>query len=350
MMESNSTDHLKNAIAALDLALVGSLIREAGRVSLPDANGVTPLAHAIATGRLEIVRLLVEAGADVNQLSQPASVVPELNGPALPLLIASAQRHRDITEYLTPLTSPPLRKVAVKQFRSIKRKWNKTLLRDPRVKAFLMAARTGNAASVSSLLAEKVDIRAGDEYGNTAVAYAALGGHVEVVRLLLSAGADPDGELDAESTALMVASNPAIAELLIQAGANPNKLIDGSTPLSSAAHRNLQDVAALLLAAGANPNVLTEPHGCALSTAIAKGHLDVARILIEFGASVNFRPKKGWPPLMHAASNGREAIVSMLIAAGADVHFRDHDGDSVIMTAQGHPRICDLLRQAGAEG
>lgn len=231
----------------------------------------------------------------------------------------------------------------------LKKKWNKRLLRDPRVKALLVAAETGDVASVSSLLVDQVDFRAGDEWGNTALAKATLGGHVEVVRLLLEAGADPDGELDAECTPLMVTSKAAIAELLIRAGADPNSLIDGCTPLNAAAQRNSIEVAATLLAAGAKPDVLTEPHGCALSTAIAKGHLDFGRLLIESGASVNLHPKKGWPPLMYAALNGREAAISMLIAAGADVHFRDNDGDSPLTVAKDQPPICELLRQAGAE-
>jgi ankyrin repeat protein len=213
----------------------------------------------------------------------------------------------------------------------------------------LDAAEAGDAAAVSKLIAEKVDLRAGDEWGNTALAKATVPGHVEVIRLLLEASADPDGELDAECTPLMVTSNAAIAEMLIRAGADPNCLIDGFTPLSCAAQRNSHEVAAVLLAAGARPDVPTEVHGCALSTAIAKGHLDLGRLIIESGASVNLHPKNGWPPLMHAVSNGHESIVSTLIAAGADVHFRDHDGDSVLTMAKDHPRIVELLRQAGAE-
>src|SRR5262249_11485522 len=154
-------------------------------------------------------------------------------------------RHRDISHHLAPLTRPRLRRDAVKQFRAIKRKWNKRLLRDPRVKALMVAAETGDAASVSSLLADKVDFRAAAVWGHTALAKATLGGHVEVVRVLLAAGADPDGELDAECTPLMVTSKAAIAELLIRAGADPNRLIDGCTPLNAAAQRNLREVAAM---------------------------------------------------------------------------------------------------------
>jgi ankyrin repeat protein len=349
-MRTDLSDKLKKAIAAVDFAVVGTLIRGGVDVNQADNSGVTVLAHAITTGRLDIVRLLIEAGANVNQLSPPATVVAELGEPTLPVVIAAVQRHRDIADYLVPLTRPRLRKDAVKQFRAIKRKWNKRLLRDPRVKALMVAAETGDTASVSLLLADKVDFRAGDEWGNTALAKATLGGHIEVVRLLLEAGADPDGELDAESTPLMVTSKAAIAELLIRAGADPNRFIDGCTPLNAAVQRNSHEVAAALLAAGAKPDVPTEPHGCALSTAIAKGHLDLGRLLIESGALVNLHPKNGWPPLMHAAANGREAIISKLIAAGADVHFRDADGDSPLTVATDHARICELLRQAGADG
>jgi ankyrin repeat protein len=340
---------MTKAIAAGNLAVVGTLIQEGADVNKEDGSGVTALANAVATGRLDVVKFLIDAGADVNQPSRAATDVPELTEPTLPLMIAAVQRHCNISNYLAPLTRPRLRRDAVKQFRIIKKKWNKKLLRDPSVKALLVAAENGDATSVLSLLAEKVDFRGGDEWGNTALAKATLSGHVEVVRLLLQAGADPDGELDAECTPLMVASKAAIAELLIGAGADPNRLIDGSTPLSAAAHRNSLEVAAVLLAAGAKPDVLTEPHGCALSTAVAKRYLDLCRLLIEAGASVNLHSKKGWPPLMYAASSGWEAIVSMLLAAGADVHFRDDDSDSPLTVAKDHPRIVELLWHAGAK-
>jgi ankyrin repeat protein len=348
-MPTDPFDKLIKAIAAADLAAVATLIRSGADVNRADHSGVTVLAHAIATSRLDIVRHLIDAGADVNEPSRPATDVPELAEPALPLVIAAVQRRCDISSYLAPLTRPKLRKDGVKQFRRIKRRWNKKLLRDPRVTALMAAARTGDTASVAMLLANKVDFRAGDEYGNTALAYAALDGHVEVVQLLLQAGADPDAELDATCTPLMAVSNAAVAKLLIGAGADPNRLIEGSTPLSGAAQRNSLEVAAVLLAAGAKPDALTIVHGCALSTAVAKGHLELSRLLIESGASVNFRPKGGWPPLMYAASCGREAIISTLVAAGADIHFRDHDGDTPLTVAKDHPRIVELLQQAGAK-
>jgi ankyrin repeat protein len=347
-MRTDPPDQLKKAIAAVDLAAVGTLIREGADVNSADESGVTALAQALATGRLDVVRLLTIAGADVNQASRPATDVADLTEPTLPLVIAAVQRRRDISNYLAPLTRPKLRRDAVKQFRAIKKKWNKKLIRDPRVKALMVATETGDAAAVSSLLADKVDFRAGDEWGNTPLAKATLGGHVEAVRLLLEAGADPDGELDAECTPLMVASKAAIAELLIRSGADPNKLIDGCTPLNAAVHRNSLEVAVVLLAGGAKPDVLTEPHGCALSTAIAKGYLDLAQLLIDSSASVNLHSKKGWPPLMYAASYDREAIISKLVAEGADVHFRDDDGDTPLTVAKDYPRIVELLRQAGA--
>lgn len=343
------TDQLERAIEAGDLAVVGTLIGEGADVNTPNEIGVTPLATAVASGRLDVVRFLIDAGADVNQPSQPAGDVPELSELTLPLVIAAVHRRSDISTYLASLTRAKLRRDAVKQFRAIKKQWNKKLLRDPRVKALMVAAETGDAASVAALVADKVDLRAGDVWGNTALAKATLGDHIEVVRLLLQAGADPDGELDAECTPLMVAPSAAIAKLLISAGADTNRLVDGCTPLSTAAHRNSYEVAAALLAAGAKPDVRTEPHGCALSTAVAKGHLDLCRLLIEFGASVNLCPKKGWPPLMYAASSGQDAIVSMLLAAGGDVHFQDDDGDSPLTVAKDHPAIFERLKQAGAD-
>ena len=102
---------------------------------------------------------------------------------------------------------------------------------------------------VAEAIAAGVDLRVGDDWGTDALSKATLGGHAEVVRLLLDAGAHPDGEPGAGNSALMTAPTAAIAEALIKAGADPNRVIDGLTPLNTTAVWNRAEVASVLLAA-----------------------------------------------------------------------------------------------------
>lgn len=74
-----------------------SKIRELIESGECDVNEEDPLLAAVNTGNLEVVKLLVEAGADVNQLD------PEDSETAL--FRAKYRNFLDIAEYLEPLTS-----------------------------------------------------------------------------------------------------------------------------------------------------------------------------------------------------------------------------------------------------
>ena len=84
--------------------------------------------------------------------------------------------------------------------------------------------------------------------------WAASKGHVEVVQLLLSAGADKDK-----------AAN------------------DGWTPLIEAANEGHVETVRLLLAAGANKNMVTSDGNTALSRATSEGHQEIVQLLQPAG-------------------------------------------------------------------
>ena len=70
------------------------------------------------------------------------------------------------------------------------------------------------------------DINARDNYGWTALIYAAINGYTEIARLLLSAGADVNIKANDGNTALMEAKNynhPEIVKLLKQNAKNKAK-------------------------------------------------------------------------------------------------------------------------------
>ena len=56
----------------------------------------------------------------------------------------------------------------------------------------MFVAREGNLATCKQLIEEGCDVNQRDDYGATALIYSVLSNNVEVVRLLLSMGADPD--------------------------------------------------------------------------------------------------------------------------------------------------------------
>jgi len=102
-----------------------------------------------------------------------------------------------------------------------------------------------------------VDVRAKTKFDNTPLQAGALTGQVEAIRRLIAHGADVRVKQAEGATALHEAAalgSEPLATLLLDAGAGINvKAKDGSTPLDIAMKRNRTEVAALLRRRGAKP-------------------------------------------------------------------------------------------------
>ncbi len=125
---------------------------------------------------------------------------------------------------------------------------------------------------------------------------------------------------------------------------------DGFTALHLAAFFGRLEVARLLLARGADPNAWATGglHVRPLHSAVAGGHEALAALLVDAGADVNAAQDGGYTPLMGAAQNGLAATVALLLAQGADPRAYDQD----ILTAAdlaeraGHPKVAATIRTA----
>jgi uncharacterized protein len=122
------------------------------------------------------------------------------------------------------------------------------------------AARRKDASRVRQLLAEGLHPDARIHSGfMTALQWAASADAVEVIPLLLAAGADVDGTDRAGFTPLRFAAHdgrPAALTLLIDAGANVNATaLDGNTALHRASANGHLAAIAVLLAAGARTDI-----------------------------------------------------------------------------------------------
>lgn len=146
-------------------------------------------------------------------------------------------------------------------------------------------------------------------------------GKQELVKLLLSAGADPDARGFKGNAALheyAASGNEEMAGLVLAAGADPNLANDaGETPLWLAACLGKENVARMLLSAGADPNV-RKGGTLLLSKASRLGLAQMVALLAASGASLeerNGKLRKGKTSMQVATGVGG-AVCSAAESAG----------------------------------
>jgi ankyrin repeat protein len=275
------------------LDIMSSLIAAGIDLNFPLEEADTILMKAAGRGELDFVKLLVEAGADVdrtNQLGESA------------LLFSAITGWQEVYEYLAPLTSPELRAEAEKELPAglLRRSRNNDKLAD----GFISAAARGELDAVIAAIKKGVNINAISAEGNTALIVASAWGHISVVTTLIEAGADLNlGTENYGTTPLMKSVNK----------------------IATAKYfRGIEDESRLL---------------------------EVAHLLVRVGANVNARTQSGWNALMEAANAGSIEAVKLLIQAGADVNAKTDQGETALSRAQkvGHQVIVQLLRNVGAK-
>jgi ankyrin repeat protein len=104
-----------------------------------------------------------------------------------------------------------------------------------------------------------------------------------------------------------------IVKLLLNHGANPNIAdSENDTPLMAACHHGNIEIVSMLLAAGADVNAAETRYGYTpLASAVQKGHIGIVRILLDKGADPSIRLNNGFTPRDLAGARGYTEIVGL---------------------------------------
>jgi ankyrin repeat protein len=321
-----------NASAAGDLDRVKALVSRRPELVRCEYNYTPPIHFAVREGHLDVVRYLLDQGADLNYRTYPFQDTL--------VTMARDREHHEIAKLLLDILS---RRFPIKEG----------------IGNFLDAAGRGDLSQVRSELHRDSGLaRASDDTGETALHRAAEGGYLDVMLALLEAGADPDAVRadglrpincalrQRNRTAL---SAGALAGALLARGAEYNIYLAAvfgdheyvrealarepslanfedtshSRPLSAAARRNDLEMVQMLLDHGANPSLpeAGAPLGQSLWIAVYQKQTEMTRLLLQHGANPNTAPESSGSALLHARNDPE--LTRLLVEHGAE----DKSGD-----------------------
>lgn len=168
---------------------------------------------------------------------------------------------------------------------------------------------------------------------------AAYHGKTHIAQWLLDKGVDVD-ELGGDGRNALAAAADGKAgvemiRLLLDYGADPNAGRAGPKALHLAVWHQTPEVVKLLLDCGADPNALDNQRSALLLAAMMGAERDVAELL-SAGADINAQDEQGKTPVYYACANGRQEAFMLLYVAGADMDIPDNNGQTARDVAHGN--------------
>jgi uncharacterized protein len=302
-----------------------------GRQAPNDGGGLTPLIYAARANDLDTVKVLLAAGADVNQTS---------NYGWSPLLVATQNRYYKLGAYLLENGADP----------NLENKGGWVPL--------YLATDNRNIENGD------YPVRRGDM------------DHLDFIKLLLDKGANVNARMKDSTETRTVFTNQWLDE-------------NGATAFLRASQSGDVELMKLLLSKGADPKINTVLNVSPLHVAAGigwvegityewspKATFEAVKMLIDLGLDVNLQADTGRTAMHGAAHKGRSDVVQVLFDHGARVDVRDYGNtdnrggklavhtwqpvdyaDGLVrvgvQSAIGHPETGELLRklmkQAGFE-
>lgn len=167
------------------------------------------------------------------------------------------------------------------------------------------------------------DLETRDGNGRTPLILAATHDRVDVARLLVALGANPDSQDAQQDSAWLVTG------------------VTGSVAMLEA-----------LLPAKPDLTLRNRFGGVSLIPASERGHVEYVRRVVQTGINVNHVNNLGWTALLEAVILGDgsapyQQIVQILLAAGADPAIADRQGVTALQHARGRgqTKVAQLLER-----
>jgi len=364
---SDGTPALHWAVRVDDVATAKLLLGAGAQATLANRYGLTPLAIASANGNAAMIGVLLDAGADANA-PDPAGDTPLMNAArvgsidAVSLLLERGAKidAADATYQQTALmvaireNNPDIVKLLIARGASVNAKTR--VGRAPQWIFPNSVPGFGHGIGIVRGGLPPRGARAPIPGGMSPLLYAARDGRMDLVRMLLDAGANINERDANDITPLIIAitnNHPDVARFLIDHGADL-KAVDwyGRTPLWAAVETRNMDL----------------DNGTFVNSIDRAPYLDLIQVLLDRGVDVNARMKEvppirreflrvtgslswvdftGQTPFLTAALAGDVSVMKLLLKHGADPNIPTFSGTTALMAAAGVNWVFDQTYDEG---
>ncbi|GJQ81133.1 hypothetical protein Trydic_g10282, partial [Trypoxylus dichotomus] len=320
------------AIKVKDKDIIRLLLNYNADVNCRNKYDKTPLCRAIEEKSVDIVEFLLQNGAnanyvDIDGLTPLTTVVATRKRDAVPIPLDNNTYVNFPVENAIALTSNEIQIIKL----LLQYGADVNYMNSNGVTPLTHAIKLKDKDVIRILLQHGADINVKDMRNQTPLCKAIDAKSTEIIELLLLNGAYVNCMDLLYRTPLVYAiatRKENVVQTLLDHEADINlQNDDGQTPLYNAIKMKRMTSIELLLKAEADPNCTDKFCFTPLITAVEMGHLEIVELLLKYNANVNFKNDCGITALYVAAFKRNVNMVELLLKYGADADVVTFGGE-----------------------